>query len=74
MMLEGKKVRLIIMEKHHIDDILEGWNNPEMRQYLGGYLPAPREAEEQFLESVAQGMIRRTDFIYGIERIYCTEK
>ncbi|MHA2205520.1 MAG: GNAT family N-acetyltransferase [Candidatus Thorarchaeota archaeon] len=68
-MLEGKKVRLIIMDKHHIDDILEGWNNPEMRQYLMGYLPVPREGEEQFLESVSQGMIRRTDFVYGIERI-----
>ncbi|TFF96105.1 GNAT family N-acetyltransferase, partial [Candidatus Thorarchaeota archaeon] len=48
-MLVGKRVRLVVLEREHLDDIVKSWNNPEMRIYLGGYIPNSREQEEKWM-------------------------
>ena len=66
-MLEGKKIRLVILEEHHLDDIVKGWNNPEMRKFLGGFIPHTREAEREWIQSAQQQMKNRSSFYFVIE-------
>ena len=69
MMLSGESVRLVILERRHLDDIVKGWNNPEMRIHLGPYIPNSREQEEKWMDSVQERMNRRKDFYFAIERV-----
>ncbi len=66
-MLSGKLVNLVPLEEHHLDDIMKGWNNPEMRKFLGGYIPNTREAETEWLQSAQQQMKRMSSFYFVIE-------
>ena len=58
-MIEGKTIRLTVLEEKHLDDIMKEWNNPEMRRFLGGYIPNSREAEKEWIQSAQQS--RRAD-------------
>ena len=68
-MLEGKKVRLVPVEDRHLDDIVKGFNNPEMRKFLGGFIPVTKEAEREWIQACQQQMKNRTDFVFIIEDI-----
>jgi len=66
-LLDGKKIRLVPLEECHLDDIMKGFNNPEMRKFLGGYMPVTREAEREWIQSCQRQMMNRTGFVYVIE-------
>jgi RimJ/RimL family protein N-acetyltransferase len=66
-MLSGNLVNLVPLEENHIDDIMKGWNNPEMRKFLGGYIPHTREAEKEWIQSAQQQMKRMSSFYFVIE-------
>ena len=66
-MLDGKKIRLVPLEEHHLDDIMKGFNNPEMRKFLGGFIPVTREAEREWIQSCQRQMMNRTGFVFVIE-------
>jgi RimJ/RimL family protein N-acetyltransferase len=68
-MLLGNKVRLVPVEEKHLDSIMEGWNNPEMRKFLGGYIPNTREAEREWIRSAQESMKERTAFHFAIEKL-----
>ncbi|MHA1138213.1 MAG: GNAT family N-acetyltransferase [Candidatus Thorarchaeota archaeon] len=68
-MLEGKKIRLVPLEEHHLDDIMKGYNNPEIRKFVGGYIPVTRTAELEWIQACQQQMKNRTDFVFVIEDI-----
>jgi RimJ/RimL family protein N-acetyltransferase len=68
-MLEGKYVRLVVLAERHLDDIVKSWNNPKLRKYLGGYIPATRAQEVEWIENVHRQMKERTAFGFAIERI-----
>jgi RimJ/RimL family protein N-acetyltransferase len=67
-MLSGSEVRLVVLEREHLEEIVKSWNNPEMRIYLGGYMPNSREHEEKWMDGVQERMIRRREFQFVIER------
>ncbi|RDE17759.1 MAG: hypothetical protein C4K49_01290 [Candidatus Thorarchaeota archaeon] len=67
-LLVGELVRLVVLEQKHLDDILRGWNNPELRRFLGGMIPMGREEETEWLRSAIEGMKARREFDYVIER------
>lgn len=62
-------MRLIVLERRHLDDIVKRWNNPEMRIYLGAYIPNSREQEEKWMDSVQERMNRRREFHFAIEKV-----
>jgi len=66
-MFEGKKIRLVVLEEHHLDDIVKGWNNPEMRKFVGGFIPQTRTAESEWLQSALLQMKNRSFFYFVIE-------
>ena len=68
-MLEGEKVRLVVLEKHHLPDIVSHWNDPEMRVFLDSYIPNSVTHEEQWMESVQERMKRRKEFSFAVEHI-----
>ena len=68
-MLQGKKIRLVPLEERHLDDIMKGFNNPELRRFLGGYLPFTREAEREWIHAMQQQMKSRVGFVFVIEDI-----
>ena len=68
-MLEGKTIRLVLLEERHLDDIMKGFNNPEMRKFLGGLIPLTREAEREWIQACQQQMKNRTGFVFVIEDI-----
>ena len=52
-MIDGKNVRLVPMEvDKHLDHIMEHFNNPEMRLFLGGFLPVTRNAEIEWIKGI----------------------
>jgi RimJ/RimL family protein N-acetyltransferase len=65
----GNKVRLVPLEQNHLDSIMEGWNNPEMRKFLGGYIPHSRETEKEWIQSTLEKMKNRTEFVFVIEKL-----
>ena len=67
-MLTGKNVKLVPLDERHLDAIMEGWNNPEMRKYLGGYFPNSRESEKEWMRSAQESMKRRSDVHLVIEK------
>lgn len=68
-MLEGEKIRLVLLEEHHLEDIMRGWNNPEMRRFLGGFIPHTKEAEREWIQSAQQQMKNRSSFYFVIQAI-----
>ncbi len=68
-MFEGSLVRLVVLEEKHLDRIVEKWNNPEMRRFLGGAIPHSRQSEVDWLQSVQDDMKRQKLFAFAIERL-----
>lgn len=68
-MFEGNLVRLVVLEENHLDHIVENWNNPEMRRFLGGVIPHSRQSEVDWLQSVQDDMKRQKMFAFAIERL-----
>lgn len=68
-MLSGIKVRLVVLEEKHLDDIMKGWNNPEMRKFLGGFIPNTREAEREWIQASIEQMKKKQSYVFVIERI-----
>jgi RimJ/RimL family protein N-acetyltransferase len=69
-MIEGERVRLVPLEvEKHLDHIMEHFNDPEMRLFLGGYIPVTRNAEIEWIKAVEEKMKKRIEFQYAIEKI-----
>ena len=68
-MMEGKKIKLVPLEERHLDDLMKEWNNPELRKFLGGFIPHSREAELQWIQSQIEDMKKRKSFDFAIEKI-----
>ncbi len=67
-MLVGDSVRLVPLdEEKHLDYIMEHFNDPEMRVYLGGYMPITRNVEREWLQAAEEALKKRTDFHFAIE-------
>ncbi|TFH01538.1 MAG: N-acetyltransferase [Candidatus Thorarchaeota archaeon] len=66
-MLESKKIRLTLLEEHHLEDIIRGWNNPEMRKFLGGFIPHTKEAEREWIQSAQQQKKNMSSYYFVIE-------
>ncbi|NOR38804.1 MAG: GNAT family N-acetyltransferase [Candidatus Thorarchaeota archaeon] len=68
-MFEGKLMRLVVLEGKHLDHLVENWNNPVMRRFLGGVIPHSRQSEADWLQSVQDDMKRQKMFVFAIERL-----
>lgn len=68
-MFEGEKVRLVILEDHHIENIMDGFNDPNLRRFLGGAIPLSRRQEVEWIESQHQQMKNRRGFVFVVEKI-----
>ncbi|TFG32189.1 N-acetyltransferase [Candidatus Thorarchaeota archaeon] len=68
-MIDGKKIRLVLLEDHHLDDIMRGWNNPVMRKFLGGFIPNTKEAEREWIQSAQLQMKNRSSYYFVIEDV-----
>jgi len=55
-MLKGNKVLLRPVRRSDLQDLLRWFNDPEVTQYLGLYLPMTEMAEEKWIESVGTTM------------------
>jgi len=66
-MLEGKMIQLVPLEERHLDDIMKGFNNPEMRKFIGGFIPVTSEAEREWIQACQQQMKNRSGFVFVIE-------
>ena len=67
-MLKGKNVILRPVKRSDISYFLEWFNDPEVIQYLGMYLPMTEMSEEKFIEEL--GTTRaRSDALFVIEVI-----
>jgi len=62
-------VRLVVLEEKHLNHLVENWNNPEMRRFLGGVIPHSRQSEADWLQSVQDDMKRQKMFAFAIERL-----
>ena len=67
-LFEGDKVRLVVLEDEHIDDIMAGWNDPNLRRFLGGAIPVSRSQEVEWIKSQHQQMKNRTGYVFVIEK------
>lgn len=66
-MLTSDDIRLVPIEEHHLDALMENWNSPEMRKFLGGFIPHTRLHEKEWIESVQIEMKKRSSFVFAIE-------
>ena len=67
-MIKGKLVQLRPVQRADISYFLEWFNDPEVTQYLGMYLPMTEMAEQKFIEEL--GTTRAaTQLIFVIEAI-----
>jgi RimJ/RimL family protein N-acetyltransferase len=48
---------------------MKNWNNPELRHFLGGFIPHTRLQEKEWIESVQMEMKKRSSFVFAIERL-----
>ncbi len=56
-MTVGEKVRLVPLEEEkHLDYIMEHFNNPEMRVFLGGFIPVTRNAEREWIQAAEESL------------------
>jgi hypothetical protein len=51
-MIKGKLVRLRPVQRSDISNFLLWFNDPEVIQYLGMYLPMTEMAEQKFIEEL----------------------
>jgi len=51
-MLKGKRVRLVPLERKHIDLFLKWFNDPEITQYITMYKPMTRDMEEEWFNNL----------------------
>ncbi|MHA1234626.1 MAG: GNAT family N-acetyltransferase [Promethearchaeota archaeon] len=51
-MLEGKRIKLMPLERKHIDLFLKWFNDPEITQYLKMYKPITRDWEEEWFDAL----------------------
>jgi len=51
-MIKGKLVQLRPVQRADISYFLEWFNDPEVTQYLGMYLPMTEIAEQKFIERI----------------------
>ena len=65
--LTGDNIRLVPIEERHLDDIMKNWNNPAMREFLGGFIPHTRLHEKEWIESVQIEMNKKISFVFAIE-------
>jgi RimJ/RimL family protein N-acetyltransferase len=68
-MLVSKNIRLVPMEEHHLDALMKDWNTPEMRKFLGGFIPHTREHEREWIENVQIEMKKRSSYVFAIEQL-----
>ena len=69
-MLVGEMIQLVPLEvEKHLDYIMEHFNDPEMRLFLGGFLPVSRNAEKEWIEAVEEKMKKRMEFTFAIEKL-----
>jgi RimJ/RimL family protein N-acetyltransferase len=68
-MLVSSDIKLVPMEEHHLDDLMKYWNTPEMRRFLGGFIPHTREHEREWIENMQIEMKRRSSFVFAIEQL-----
>ncbi len=69
-MIDGENVRLVPIEvEKHLDHIMEHFNDPEMRLFLGGFLPVTRNAEIEWIKTVEEKMKKRMEYQFAIEKI-----
>jgi RimJ/RimL family protein N-acetyltransferase len=68
-MLQTSDLRLVPIEEHHLDDLMKDWNTPEMRKFLGGFIPNTREYEREWIENVQIEMKKRSSFVFAIEQL-----
>jgi RimJ/RimL family protein N-acetyltransferase len=66
-MLKGNKVTLRPVKRSDITHFLKWFNDPEIIQYLGAYLPMTEMAEEKFIEEL--GARAQTQVLLIIEAI-----
>jgi RimJ/RimL family protein N-acetyltransferase len=67
-MIKGKLVRLRPVQRADIANFLLWFNDPEVIQYLGMYLPMTEMAEEKFIEELGTSRAA-TDAFFVIEAI-----
>lgn len=67
-MLKGKKVLLRPIRKSDISLFLKWFNDPEVTQYLGVYLPFTEIEEERWIEELATAKPKR-DIVFIVEII-----
>jgi RimJ/RimL family protein N-acetyltransferase len=67
-MLKGKLVILRPVKRTDIDHFLKWFNDPEVIQYLGMYLPMTEMSEEKFIEDLG-GTRAQTNAMFIIEAI-----
>ena len=68
-MIEGLNVRLRILELEDAPNILQYWNDLEIRSYLAFLTPLSRQMEEEFIKRNWEGFKKKTDFVFGIETL-----
>lgn len=68
-MLVGEKVRLVPLEERHLDYIMEHFNDPKLRVFLGGYLPVTRNMEREWIQAAEDNLKKRREFHFAIEAL-----
>ncbi len=59
---------MVPIERRHLDDILKGWNNPQLRRFLDPFVPHSREFEEQWITRAIDSMKSLRSLTFVIER------
>ena len=67
LMYQGELVKLRRLEIEDADDILEQWNNFELRQYFPNPFPKTHKELQEFISSRNEGFVGRYIFTFGIE-------
>jgi RimJ/RimL family protein N-acetyltransferase len=68
-MLVSNNLRLVPIEEHHLDALMKDWNTPEMRKFLGGFIPHTREYEREWIETAQIDMAKRSGYVFAIEQL-----
>ena len=68
-MLKGEKVVLRPFKRSDIKDYFRWFNDPEVSQYIGTYLPYTEMAEEKWIEEWSTKIKAGTDVVFGIEAL-----
>jgi RimJ/RimL family protein N-acetyltransferase len=62
-MLKGEKVKLGPVKREYIESYLKWLNDPDLTQYLSGFLPLTRMKEEDWIENLKN---RNDTIVFGI--------